>query len=67
VELIPALNDLGVPTNKIRTDFTYPGTRSKADLILDLSGGHCVFELKPFVSGQISSRRMRVSGNDFGL
>jgi len=56
VELIPALNDLGVPTNSIRTDFTYPTSRSKADLILDLKGGHCVFELKTFVSGQESQK-----------
>ena len=56
VELIPTLNELGVPTQNIRTDFTYPKSRSKADLILDLKRGHCVFELKPFVRGQESQK-----------
>lgn len=57
VELVPALNELGVPTGNISTDFTYPRSSSKADLVVDLRGGHCVFELKPFVSGQ-ESRKM---------
>lgn len=56
VELVPALNELGIPADNISTDFTYPGSRFKADLIVDLRDGDCAFELKPFVSGQESQK-----------
>jgi hypothetical protein len=57
VELVPALKKLGVAEDKIHTDFTYPSSKSKADLVVYLAGGKTIFELKCFVSGQESNKR----------
>lgn len=49
VELIPALVDTGVTLQNIDFNFTYPGTRDKADVAVRAPDCSTVFELKSFV------------------
>jgi hypothetical protein len=49
VELVPALMDIGVPPQHVDFNFTYPGTRDKADIAILAPEGFTVFELKSFV------------------
>src|SRR5579859_5630773 len=49
VELIPALIDTGVAPEHVNLDFTYPGTRDKADIAVTGPPGSAIFELKSFV------------------
>jgi hypothetical protein len=49
VELITALMDIGVSRQHVNFNFTYPGTRDKADLAVLEPEGSAVFELKSFV------------------
>lgn len=49
VELIPALIDAGVSLEQVSLNFTYPGTRDKADIVVIERDGSSVFELKSFV------------------
>ena len=49
VELIPTLVDSGMPLQNIDFNFTYPGTRDKADVAVTAPDSTTVFELKSFV------------------
>jgi hypothetical protein len=49
VELIPALVDIGVSVQNIDFNFTYPGTRDRADVAVAAPDFVTVFELKSFV------------------
>jgi hypothetical protein len=52
VELNPVLWQLGYKSESIRTNWTYPDSRGKADLCVKTSKGDIIFELKSFVEGQ---------------
>lgn len=57
VELIPVLCELGYNPDQITTNYSYPhGT--KADLCVYSQQGEIVFELKPFVKGQDSNKKV---------
>lgn len=56
VELVPVLMTLGVPYEEISPDFTFPD-RGKADLCIQSGGDVILFELKPFVFGQDSTKK----------
>jgi len=58
VELVPVLQGLGYSEDQIQTDYTFPGSRNKADLYVR-ADGDLVFELKPFVKGQDSRKKER--------
>jgi len=49
VELVPALIDVGVSLEHVSFNFTYAGTRDKADIAVIGSAHSAVFELKSFV------------------
>lgn len=60
VELIPALVDTGIQEVRITPEYTYPGTRNKADLAIvaaDSSRAEVVFELKHFVQFADAQKR----------
>ncbi len=59
VELVPVLVELGVDYETVSPDYTYPGTRYKADLVCSGKGGRTLIELKSFVSGQDANKKDR--------
>jgi hypothetical protein len=57
VELVPVLVELGIDYETVSPDYTYPGTRYKADLVCSSAEGRILMELKSFVSGQDSYKK----------
>jgi hypothetical protein len=57
VELVPVLINMGIPYRDISPDFTFPDG-GKADLCIQSDGKVILFELKPFVSGQDSNKKI---------
>lgn len=57
VELVPVLISMGIPYRDISPDFTFPDG-GKADLCIQSDGKAILFELKPFVSGQDSNKKI---------
>ncbi|HNQ29207.1 MAG TPA: hypothetical protein PKM87_03720 [Methanolinea sp.] len=57
VELVPVLVHMGIPFQDISPDFTFPDG-GKADLCIQSSSEVILFELKPFVSGQDSNKKI---------
>ena len=62
VELVPALEDLGINRNAIDSRFTYPGTQQQADLAVRTAFGLMVFEFMHFVSHKDSKKVKRLPG-----
>ncbi len=51
VEIIPALQDSGVSPEYVSFKYTYPGTRKKADLLVETPTYTTVIEIKSLVRG----------------
>lgn len=60
VELVPALEDLGISRDAVDSRFVYPGTQEQADLSVRTKTGLVVFELMHFVSHKDSKKVKRL-------
>lgn len=58
VELVPVLEGIGIPYRDISPDYTFPDG-GKADLCIQSGSKIILFELKPFVSGQDSNKKIK--------
>ena len=59
VELVPALEDIGIHQDAIEPRFVYPRTRQQADLSVRMAKGLVVFEFMHFVSHKDSKKTKR--------
>ncbi|MBN1366538.1 MAG: hypothetical protein JW967_01245 [Dehalococcoidales bacterium] len=58
-ELVPALEDIGIPTTSIICRFSYPGTLEQGDLAIKAKDGVIAFELMHFYPNKDSRKIKR--------